>query len=245
MLACFPRSRAGPTGRARKAGSAGGISLSRSGKFMNFNIYKNAVLDFLFPIYCVFCQKEKAHCCEQCFSKIPLDSAGSADGIFAAAIHRENSPLAKLIHRFKYDGAKEIGELLALLTEKIVKRNANLLQNALLVPVPLHWRRKNQRGFNQSEILASEIGKMHGFEVKNILARHRFTRPQVELHRMERLKNPVGAFSLKDAADFDPSRTWILIDDVATTGSTIQECTKTLKQHGAERVHSVVVARAM
>lgn len=206
---------------------------------------KTFLLDFLFPIHCVNCNKEKTHICEICFSKIALEEPAVSDGIFAAAVHHENSPLAKLIHRFKYDSVKEISQLLTLFTKKIIEQHAVPFHNAVLVPVPLHWRRKNQRGFNQSEILAYAIGKTYGFEVKNILARHRFTRPQVELSRMERLKNPINAFSLKRNGALDISRNYILIDDVSTTGTTLRECAKILQQNGAKIVHSLVIARAM
>lgn len=205
------------------------------------------ILDLLFPINCVLCKKEKTHCCENCFSKIPLFSDPSpTHEILAAAQHCENSPLAELIHRFKYDGAKEIGELLASLTNGIRKKNSSLLQNAVLLPVPLHWRRQNMRGFNQSEILASEIGKIHGIATKNLLIRHRYTRPQIELSGSARKKNLIDAFSYKNPEKrLDPSLTYFLIDDVCTTGATLYECAKVLKEHGATQIFGFVIARAV
>lgn len=212
----------------------------------NCNIkLKTFLLDFLFPIHCVACGREKTHVCEACFAKIPFEEPAAPDNIFAASVHRENSPLAKLIHRFKYDGAKEIGPLLALAAEKIIKRNPLLWQNAVLVPVPLHWRRQNQRGFNQSEILAYAIGKTHVMKVQNILGRCRYTHPQMELDRASRLKNVVNAFSLKNSYALDPSHTYILVDDVATTGATFHECAEVLRKNGAKSVHGLVITRAV
>lgn len=235
------------TDESFEEGRLGGRNyLPRSGKFVNCTIIKNTVLDLLFPIHCVLCKKEKTHCCENCFSKIPLSSDPSpTHGILAAAQHQENSPLAELIHRFKYDGAREIGELLAALTKRI-RKNSSLFQNAVLLPVPLHWRRQNMRGFNQSEILASEIGKMHGIATKNLLIRQRYTRPQIELSGSARKKNLIDAFSYKNPKEqLDPSLTYFLIDDVCTTGATLYECAKVLKKHGATQIFGFVIARAV
>lgn len=199
---------------------------------------KNFLLDFFFPVSCVGCKKPKTHCCDECFNSIQLKPETSND-TFSLAEYKEKETLARLIHRFKYDGAEEIGPLLASLFRKIPPPDGP----AMLVPVPLHWRRKNARGFNQGEILAFEIGKIWNLPVKNLLRRHRPTRPQAELNGEARRKNLKDAFAINKAQQVDSSTIW-LIDDVVTTGTTLLECTKILKEYGAERVHGLALARA-
>ncbi|MEK7524366.1 MAG: phosphoribosyltransferase family protein [Patescibacteria group bacterium] len=111
--------------------------------------------------------------------------------------------------------------------------------------MPLHPRRHRFRGFNQSKILAQEIGKYWQSPVQEILKRHRYTPPQVELSRNNRLKNVRGAFSLIYGTRINPQATYFLIDDVCTTGTTLRECARVLKHHGAQKVWGFVIARAL
>lgn len=212
---------------------------------------KNALLDFFFPICCVGCKKGKTYCCGECFGKIPLLPAETLraqieiasekhiNHLIAAAQFRENSILAKLIHIFKYSGAKQIGGLLLPLFQ-----NLELPPNSILIPVPLHWRRKNMRGYNQSEILARELARKFNVPIQNILKRHRYTKPQAELKAEERRTNVAAAFSLSSpAVRPDPNAIYLLVDDVFTTGSTINECCRALKRHGAKIVWGLVIAK--
>lgn len=201
---------------------------------------KNLLLDFLFPVTCVSCKKFGVQCCAECLQKIPLASQKS-DKIIAAAEFKEESMLAELIHRFKYDGAKEVGEILVNLFQK----NLDLPTKKVFVPVPLHKRRSNIRGFNQSAILAKLLVKKFGGEMQNILQRHKYTPPQAELSRKERLTNVRDAFSMKNPENkLNPESTYLLVDDVCTTGSTLSECEKILRRNGAQNVMWLVVARA-
>lgn len=201
----------------------------------------NTILDFLFPIYCVGCKKENFHLCKDCLGKLPVKIIENhVDGltVFAVIKFKEGSPVAQLIHRFKYDGAKEIAEIFGMLLKNVK------LPPTFLIPVPLHDRRRNFRGFNQSLLLAQELSKKWNLPIADILQRHRYTRPQVELGGVERLTNVTDAFSMKNPEEkLNPSATYTIIDDVCTTGSTINECAKALKKHGAEKVFAMVVAK--
>lgn len=207
------------------------------------------LLDFLFPVECVGCGTQKTHCCRLCWEKIsdhkpliqktPNADKPALEGIIYSTIHQEKSPLAHLIHRFKYDGAQEIGKLLA----QLFKNGKPPKINFIFIPVPLHKRRLRFRGFNQSKILAMEIAKYWDGNVQEILKRHRYTPPQVELSRDERLKNVRGAFSLAHDAHINPQTTYFLVDDVCTTGTTLSECARILRQYGAEKIYGLVVAR--
>lgn len=111
----------------------------------------------------------------------------------------------------------------------------------VILPVPLHRRRYLERGFNQAEIIARAWSKHLSLPMlKNVLVRSRPTLTQVGLGRAERQKNLVGAFKLKQPIE---SPGVILIDDVFTTGSTLQECARVLKEGGAKEVWGVTIAR--
>ena len=113
----------------------------------------------------------------------------------------------------------------------------------IIVPVPLHRKKKRERGFNQSLLLAKEIGKLYGSEISaGNLTRNRITLPQTELSRAERIKNVKGIFSVNDKSKFR-GKNILLIDDVLTTGSTVNECSEVLLEAGAASISVVTVAR--
>jgi ComF family protein len=111
-----------------------------------------------------------------------------------------------------------------------------------IVPVPLHPRRRRERGFNQSELLAAAIGGAFRLPVRKILKRQRSDPPQSTLGIKERQKNIRGAFSVTGLKSLDGTNT-LLIDDIFTTGATASECARTLKEHGADAVYVYTLAR--
>lgn len=115
----------------------------------------------------------------------------------------------------------------------------------MLVPVPLHRRRLWQRRFNQAALLASAVGRKSGVAARtDLLMRGRFTRPQGGLKRKERRKNVRGAFQLRPGMkDAVRGKTVVLVDDVYTTGATLNECTRALQKAGAAEVRCLCIAR--
>ncbi|MDD4287362.1 MAG: hypothetical protein PHO20_04645 [Candidatus Peribacteraceae bacterium] len=109
----------------------------------------------------------------------------------------------------------------------------------VLCPVPLHWIRRFQRGFNQSELLARVVARERGLTVLPLLKRRRWTGSQMKRSRADRLTGVTGAFHCM--ADRPPQHV-ILIDDLSTTGATLEECAKTLKEAGVTRVDAWVIA---
>lgn len=105
-----------------------------------------------------------------------------------------------------------------------------------IVPVPMHPRRLAQRGFNQAEVLASVLGGKLVIGCEEILNREKDTTPQTILGRRERIKNLQGAFGLKEGMKVKGQVIW-LIDDVVTTGTTIDECAHILKKNGVKEVY--------
>jgi ComF family protein len=115
----------------------------------------------------------------------------------------------------------------------------------LIFPVPLHVKRLRQRGFNQAGLLAKAFGHLVGLPVLfQVLTRKSWTEPQTRLNREERLKNVRDAFRVTDIGKVKSMRI-LIIDDVFTTGTTLNECAKTLKRAGASEVHALTVSRAL
>lgn len=147
--------------------------------------------------------------------------------------------LRELIHLYKYGRVRTLAAPLGALLAAGVPRDERF---DLIVPVPLHWRRQWRRGFNQSELLAREIGRRSGVEVRALLRRTRATRAQAGLSHSGRRENVRTAFRLRRRTSLDGLRV-LLVDDVLTTGSTASACARVLKRAGARRIAVVTVAR--
>jgi ComF family protein len=224
-------------------------------------IYNN-ILDIVFPKFCVGCGKEGVWICPKCQDKIILikkptcpkcmrltkngqfcdrcRSKSSLTGVVVAAYYGDG-PLKELIHGFKYDGLFDIKEVLGkyltlTLTEKFKKQ-------AVLIPVPLHKKRLAERGYNQSHLLATEVAKSINYQVLDKkLIRKKYTNPQVTFSGANRKKNIRDAFYWIGEDEID-SKTIILVDDVYTTGATLEECAKVLRNAGAREIWGLVLAK--
>jgi ComF family protein len=147
-----------------------------------------------------------------------------------------------LIHRLKYNQRIPLGRSLAKRLGEKTSSDSNFSKCDLMIPVPLHRARQRERGFNQSEILAEGVSKLINVAVaKNVLKRKRNTKDQTHLNVQERKENVEGAFEVTHPGRVMGKRI-ILVDDVITTGATLNECAKTLLQAGAERVYAVTLA---
>jgi ComF family protein len=147
--------------------------------------------------------------------------------------------LRELIHVFKYGGVRTLARPLGSLLSLALPRERGY---DLAVPVPLHWMRRYRRGFNQSELLAREIGRRCGIPVRNALRRVRSTRSQAGLSNTRRRENVSAAFRARGTRSLSGLRI-LLVDDVMTTGSTAAACAAALKRAGAAHVVLLTVAR--
>ncbi|MCG2686563.1 ComF family protein, partial [Candidatus Parcubacteria bacterium] len=166
------------------------------------------------------------------------------DGFFVSA-DWEDKVLQDAIHKFKYNFARELAEPLSkLMIKKITELNTELiheLKNFVILPVPLHQRRLAWRGFNQAELLAQAVAQEFGLQINNnLLIRKKYTSPQVKLKSKDRNKNIQGAFEIKSNLIF---KNILLIDDVITTGATMNEIARILKNNGAKKVFGLAIAR--
>ncbi|MFH1225732.1 MAG: ComF family protein [bacterium] len=219
-----------------------------------FKNIKEFILDLFFPKKCLGCgQDDSPAClpagmaggwlCPDCFQKIKiagrlLPNYDYLDGVWVSADYGDRI-LRQLIHSFKY---QYVTELALVLAEMMVSALPLQTENWFIVPIPLHRRRLLERSFNQAELLAKEIGQRKNWPVlTDILYRSRHVKPQVKLKREERLVNIKGAFACRPNVDLI-GKNILLVDDVMTTGATLSECAKVLKQNGANLVRGLVVA---
>ena len=149
--------------------------------------------------------------------------------------------LRRLIHLLKYDGMRPLAKALAAKMAPVAPRVGTV---ELVVPVPLHRSRRWSREFNQAELLSKELSRLVGIPSRpKCLRRVRSTPPQAGLSHRQRRENVRGAFAAADAACIKGRRV-LLVDDVMTTGATLDACARVLKAAGARYVSSLTLARA-
>jgi len=169
------------------------------------------------------------------------------DGCFSAPAY--NKPMQKLIFNFKYKPyLTDLKTVLAdLFYESIIQNEQfiKLIANGkwLIVPIPLSKAKLRKRGYNQAEILGKELSKKLNIPVQNLLERTRETKTQVGLTNLQRKLNVRNAFEIINHKSSIINQNILLVDDVATTGSTLLEAAKVLKRAGAQKVFGLTLAR--
>jgi ComF family protein len=150
------------------------------------------------------------------------------------------------IHILKFEKKISIHKPLGDLLVNYLKTEQNDLirQIDFIIPVPLHRKRLRERGFNQAYLLALYIGRHFNIPLNLELKRVRFTTPQMNLRKEERLRNIRGAFEIKNHSSI-AGKCLLLVDDIFTTGATVDECSKVLIKAGAKRVFVLTLARGM
>ena len=148
--------------------------------------------------------------------------------------------LRELIHLFKYGRVQPLARPLGRLLAQALPREQSF---DVIVPMPLHWRKRWERGFNQSALLAREVGRRANIPVRNVLRRVKFTAAQAGLTNAKRRLNVSGAFRPKKRGILKGQRV-LLVDDVMTTGATAAACARALKMAGARHVTLLTLARA-
>lgn len=228
------------------------------------------LLDLIFPKFCVGCGKFGTYFCPQCVRNIsqtelvcphcerpsigglvhPLcKKKNGLDGLWSLGVYKD--PLRKAIQKLKYKFVKDLAAVLVDLTlEYWARYSPQFLEEIkkdggegwVVIPVPLHPKRQNWRGFNQSAQLGKLLAQKIGLKYEEALKRVKFTKPQVGLKGWKRKQNIKNAFSL--SVNHEPiTMNYLLIDDVWTTGSTLKECCYVLKRGGAKKVWALTLAR--
>lgn len=188
----------------------------------------------------------ESHLCGDCMRARPHFRQARAAGVYSGA-------LMALVHQVKYRACLALVDPLARLLQEAFQRHWHPADIDLVLPIPLHGGRLRKRGFNQAQLLvdawarADRSGGPCGMrfpKVRHILRRRRATRPQTGLGKAERRRNMRGAFSVVDERAVAERRI-LLVDDVYTTGATVNEAARVLKRYGAQAVDVLTVARTM
>jgi len=184
-------------------------------------------------------------------NRFPLDETGRCalcrlglrgfDAVYSYGSYE--GTLRQLVHLFKYGGVRPLAEPFGTFLAQALPRDASF---DVIVPMPLHWFKQWQRGFNQSDVLAREIGKKWNVPVRNVIRSRKATRPQAGLTNAKRRANMSGAFQvaryIRSRRPLDGMRV-LLVDDVVTTGATASACARVLKRAGAAHVALLALAR--
>lgn len=254
----------GSRGKARderKGRTKGNVKIRAKGRTCG-----EAILQLLFPRRCPVCdgivspagEKICLECigrlslitppwCMRCGRKLEEDGeyCGKCRGaafvcVRGRALYRYSSA-AEALYRFKYGGRREYAEYFGEQMAELLGDFIRQVGPDALIPIPLHRARKRKRGYNQAELLAREIGKYTGIPVRTgLLLRVRNTQPLKRLNPAERQNNLKKAF--KVAQNDVKLKKLILVDDIYTTGSTMEEAARTLKEAGAEEIYFLALA---
>jgi ComF family protein len=223
---------------------------------------KKTALDLLFPLRCIECGKEGSLICPGCRQQLswiqkpvcrscgafkPLDTPCTSCPVFQPVIDGVRAPfrfeatIRSAVHRLKYRNLRAMAAPLAAFMADYLSDNP--LPHDIIIPVPLHSKKLRERGYNQSELLAKQLGRLTTVPVvKDCLIRHRHTPAQAMTKSIEeRHRNLTGAFTCKN--DSVRGRKILLIDDVATSCATLDACAAALKSAGAVSVWGLTLAR--
>ncbi|MCX7624899.1 MAG: ComF family protein [Candidatus Sumerlaeaceae bacterium] len=237
-----------------------------------FSSLGQILLDVLFPRICCGCderilEKGRIVCkdCERAMRPLQLPlcpRCGEEDSQAAAAgkcpscprgtIYFEaaraatvyEGPALQILERLKYRARSEYAEVIIPFLTRAAKQYYDNIKIDSVVPVPLHRTRQRERGYNQSELLARGLGTALAIPViPNMLRRVRHTPSQTHLDRRERAENVKGAFVAVNPATVG-NKVILLIDDVYTTGATLNECARVLRHAGADAIYALSFCRA-
>lgn len=215
------------------------------------NLYKT-ILNILFPIRCISCHtKHERYLCTKCLHEIPFQKNNKEGHIFSAFSYK-NPIIKKALWELKFYGKQDIANQLsekayeALLDDLQDESTFYTFEHPILVPIPLHKKRYKERGFNQAELISLALYKknpsLFNIDAQNLI-RNRYTKPQAKIsQKHERLSNLTDCFEVKNSHNFK-NRNIILVDDITTTGATINEAKKVLKKAGAKKIFGFTLAQ--
>lgn len=204
--------------------------------------FKNLVFDILFPKYCLGCGKEEAYICKSC--ELFMNEINNTENLIS--LWEYNGIVERAIKEAKYKGRYDI------LRELVSKKEFKIKENTIITYVPMHIKKEKRRGFNQAEIIAKEIGKRAGVPVVKLLEKIKETPEQVKLNREQRLNNLKDSFAearpLQKEKYIEAIRgraSILIVDDVYTTGATMEECGTVLHKAGFKNIQGFTIARTI
>ena len=209
----------------------------------------SAILDLLFPPKCIFCSKILSageYWCEDCAGSLLLTADGGRQAgefyEFCLAPLYYTGSVRKSVLRYKFRGARGYADAYGKILASCIREHLDV-EYDIISWVPLSRKRKRERGYDQAFLLASAVAEELGQDVAETLTKPKNIGPQSELKgKDERVENISGAYEVSDL-QFIKNKCILIIDDIVTTGSTLEECAKELIKGGAKKVVCAALAR--
>lgn len=199
---------------------------------------------------CSFCGRPfpdasgEDHVCGACLARPPQYTRAWSWACYPREENEEH-PLRQAVQKFKYGRKVSLGKPLGRLMARGCREFLRDCDADVIVPVPLHPRRLRWRGFNQALLLGRQLGRAYAIPVDPFtLLRIKETPPQTQLNEEERRRNVRGAFALAPHRSLEGKQV-LLVDDIYTSGATVNECSRTLHRAGVEQVFVITLARAV
>ena len=214
------------------------------------------LIRLIYPAKCMVCsevlnEETILYLCESCKINLPRYQKGFVrntqipylDGIFVAFYYKEG--IKNAIQSMKFNSHPRLAQTMGkLICEELLKHKP-IPDFEYIIPVPMHPKKKRQRGYNQAELVANEVARILNKDVRNdILIKIQNTAAQVRLKREERLMNLENAFMINNNVKNNFKGRILLVDDVLTTGTTVSTCAKILKENGFSGIYALVIAIA-
>ncbi len=206
------------------------------------------LLETLYPKQCLICgKKEKDAICSKCYNKLKIESKIDTytNKSFEEHLYifKYEGKIRQLIINYKFKEKAYLNELFAKIILKNEKICRKIKKYGIIIPVPIHKKRKNERGYNQSELIARKLAKSLKLElVTDSLIKQKNTLPQSTLSKKQRIENTKQVYKIQNRQKIENKKI-ILLDDIYTTGATTEECSKILKQNGAKQILVLTIAK--
>jgi len=225
----------------------------------------NFVVSLVFPETCLGCGEDNVLFCQKCIKQIKLRDDKDAHESLAVYEYIDNIWIAtdyksdiihKLVEAVKFHGSRQAGNILGEIVYNFWQKlnisefyfnqathQSSEVGNLCLVPLPLHTRRRLERGYNQSELIAEVLANKLDLSMQNVLVRSRYTNQQLKLDASGRRDNVKNCFVINKKSSQLDFQHYIIVDDVVTTGATLNDAARALKAAGAKQVDVLVVAK--
>ena len=205
------------------------------------------LLSLIYVQPCYFCKstKDDKIICKKCYNKIHFMPAAvfreySGIKIYACCLYDEI--IKRLIKDLKYHNKKKLSSHCAQLMFDYMQE-LKLEKSYTIIPVPISKERLKERKYNHMDLVADNLAKLTGFQVKkDLLLRIKDTQKQFKLHKQERIKNIKNAFAINENVEISKDTPFLIIDDITSTGITLEEIIKTLKKNGYKNITAIALS---
>ena len=228
----------------------------------------NRIFNLIFPRICLHCGANlnsnedlicancsenlvfrKGDLCPKCNAVLKSNKCEMCDEINYAfdnafSAFKYSKVIKSLVHSIKYNEMKKVGKFLAVSMAEYWTNQVNITDIDYVIPVPLHKVKKRMRGYNQAKLIGENFAKLMNFNFESsLIKRINFTKTQTKLTKLQREKNIKNAFEVSNARKIKNKR-FLIIDDVFTTGSTVNEISEILRNFNADKIYVLTAARA-